>query len=157
MIQHSVLMFDGSSKPVSEIVPGDRLMGPDSSIRTVKNVQTCYGEAWQISPIRGKPFILGSDNYICLMHVGQENYRIDIHVSDLIKQSEYFKSRHNLYRSAVDFTVNHEPVINPYFLGLLLGDACLRSVPIRLSNPDNEVLDYVAKIAETMGLSANVA
>ena len=37
------------------------------------------------------------------------------------------------------------------------GDACLRSVPIRLSNPDNEILDYVKKIAETMGLLANVA
>ena len=91
------------------------------------------------------------------MHVGQENYRIDLQVSDLIKQSKYFKSSRKLYRSAVDFTVNHEPVIDPYFLGLLLGGARLRSVPIGLSNPDNEILDYVKKIAETLGLSANVA
>jgi intein/homing endonuclease len=42
--------------------------------------------------------------------------------------------------------------IDPYFLGLLLGDSCLRDAPIKFTNADVEALEYVQNISTNMGL-----
>lgn len=153
-------MQDGSVKIISEVEKGDVLMGPDSESRTVKKIHLCEGLAFEIKPLKGEAFVLGGDNYVCLSKARTQDCFLDIHVSDFTKQSEHFKNNHKLYRSAIDFDLSEEqqpePPIDPYFLGLLLGDACLRSVPIKLSNPDNEIIDYVVDVTKSMDLSTNV-
>jgi hypothetical protein len=91
-----------------------------------------------------------------LLKTGQKDYCLDIHVSDFEKQSKHFKNNYKLYRSGVDFDITDEPPINPYFLGLLLGDSCLRNVPIKFTNADVEALEYVENIATNMGLSCRL-
>jgi hypothetical protein len=137
-------------------------MGPDSNPRIVASVQVCEELAFEVKPLNGKSFILGGDNYVCLStrrsgpETGQKDCFLDIHVGDFEKQSKHFKNNYKLYRSGVNFDVTTEPPIDPYFLGLLLGDSCLRNVPIKFTNADVEALEYVKDIATTIGLSCRL-
>jgi hypothetical protein len=159
---YSVLMKNGSIKIISDVEKGDILIGSDSKPRTVKSASVYERFAFEIKPLNGKSFTLGGDNYVCLStrrsgsETGQKDYCLDIHVSDFEKQSEHFKNNYKLYRSGVDFNITDEPPIDPYFLGLLLGDSCLREVPIKFTNADVEVLEYVQNIATNMGLSCRL-
>jgi hypothetical protein len=58
-----------------------------------------------------------------------------------------------LYRSGIDFAVDTEVTVDPYFLGSLLADGCLRSVPIKLSCGDIEPCQYAQKVVTNMGLA----
>jgi intein/homing endonuclease len=154
MIQnYPVLMFDGSSKSISDIEKGDVLMGPDSVPRVVKDIEVCEGEAFLVEPLNGESFILGGENYVCLQHVGEEICNIDLHISDFEKQSKHFKDVHKLHRSGVDFAIDAEITIDPYFLGSLIADGCFRGVPIKLSCGDIEPCQYAQKVVTNMGLA----
>lgn len=52
-----LMMFDGSLKKVEDIRPGDILMGPDSTPRTVLSITNDKGPLYQITPIKGDPWI----------------------------------------------------------------------------------------------------
>lgn len=153
---YSVIMKDGSIKIISEVEKGDVLMGPDSKPRTVKRLHICEGLVFAIKPLKGKSFLLGADNYLCLSKVGKSNNLLDIHLDDFEKQSEHFRNNYKLYRSGIDFDTEETPIIDSYFLGILLGDACLRSVPIKICNPEPEIIDYVIEVTESMDLSTNI-
>ena len=154
---YSVIMKNGSIKIISNVEKGDILMGQDGTSRIVKNAKICDGLAYIVKPIKGSPFVLGADNYLCLLKVGANGCFLDIHVCDFEKQSEHFKKNYKLYRTTgIDFKNRKNPVIDPYFLGLLLGDACLRKLPIKLTNPEQDIIDYVVEITKSMDLSTNV-
>jgi hypothetical protein len=156
MQNYSVLIFDGSTKNIANVKKSDVLMGPDSKPRTVKSLAVCEELAFEVKPLNGKNFVLGGDNYVCLSKTGQKDCFLDIHISDFEKQSEHFKNNYKLYRSGVDFDIADEPLIDPYFIGLLLGDSCLREVPIKFTNADFEALEYVKNIATNIGLSCKL-
>ena len=128
-------------------------MGPDSTSRVIKNVEICESEAFLVEPLNGESFILGGENYVCLQHVGEEICNIDLYVSDFEKQSKHFKDVHKLHRSGVDFAIDTEITIDPYFLGSLLADGCFRGVPIKLSCGDIEPCQHAQKIVTSMGLA----
>ena len=154
MNNYSVLMFDGSIKSIAEVRQGDILMGPDSGQRIVKNIETYEDEAWEIRPCKGEDFILGGENYLCLQKVGNSKCCIDLHVNDFANQSKHFQNNYKLYRSAAKFSLNTKPTIDSHLLGILIGDACFRSTPIKLTNADDEVLKYVTKTVENLGLTS---
>lgn len=149
-------MKNGSIKIVSDVEKGDILMGPDSMPRIVKKASMCEGLAFEVKPVKVKSFILGEDNYICLSKVGTVNNLLDIHVSNFEKQSEHFKNNYKLYKSGVDFETIKDPIIDLYYLGSLLADGCLRSVPIKLSSGDIEPCQYAEKIIDALGLTSRL-
>lgn len=58
-----VLMYDGSIKPVENIVNGDLVMGPDSLPRRVNDVVKGYGKLKKIVPVKGDSWVC-NDNHI---------------------------------------------------------------------------------------------
>ena len=48
-----ILMHDGSTKSVKDVVPGDLLMGPDSKPRRVLQLARGHERMWQVTPKRG--------------------------------------------------------------------------------------------------------
>ena len=48
-----ILMHDGSTKSVEDVVPGDLLMGPDSKPRRVLQLARGHERMWQVTPKRG--------------------------------------------------------------------------------------------------------
>jgi len=148
-----VLMYDGSIKKVEEISIGDRIMGPDSSARTVLSLGSGRDEMYRISPIKGESFTVNGPHILALhLHKSHrsKSKKVEISVTDYLKQSKTFKSRAVLYRTGVDFPEKQVP-LNPYFLGLWLGDGDNDSPTI--TNQDSEIIDWIKKFAESSGAS----
>ena len=50
-----LLMADGTTKAVEEIVLGDRLLGADGKPRTVLHQTNGFGSLYRIVPVKGQP------------------------------------------------------------------------------------------------------
>ena len=69
---------------------------------------------------------------------------LNIEVSEYVKKSNKFKSNYKGYKVSVAF--NDKPLeIEPYFLGLWLGDG--RSSDVRIATQDDEVVAYLQEYA----------
>jgi replicative DNA helicase len=74
---------------------------------------------------------------------------LDIPLADYIQRSGKFQSNYKGYKVAVEFAEQPLP-IEPYFLGLWLGDG--NSGDVRISSQDPEVAAYLAEYAQRLGL-----
>ena len=87
-------MYDGTTKNVEDITPGDVLMGDDSQPRNV--LSTCSGidDLYEIDQLNGDPYIVNSCHVLSLMRTpdGKSpnlNYaKIDIGLQDYLKSSK---------------------------------------------------------------------
>src|SRR5579885_560565 len=122
-----ILMYDGSVKLVEDIVIGDRLMGPDSTPRTVMELHHGIGEMARIRPKRGYWFDVTMVHVLTLVRTNDEPGRdgeiTDISVRDYLAESKTFRHIHKLFHVGVEFPAHGIPLpIDHYLLGLILGD-----------------------------------
>lgn len=144
-----VLMFDGSVKPVEEIVEGDLLMGPDSLPRRVSSVTSGVGKLYRITPIKGDSWICNGAHVLSLRRTGTDRI-VNISLIEYLYQSKTFKHTHKLWRTGVEFPIR--PVkIDPYFLGLWLGDGRRSSLTICTMDPE-----VVSAIEDVVSLYPNL-
>lgn len=123
-----ILMYDGSLKRVEDIVVGDKVMGPDSTPRTVIELHRGFGRLVRIVPIKGEPFVVNEDHLLALYRTNKyasgtwgKEKRIVLSVAEYEKTTRWFKHLHKLYRVPVEFEEKDLP-IDPYLLGVFLGD-----------------------------------
>ena len=152
-----VLMFDGTWKTVENIKVGDEVMGPDSSKRTVKLLHQGIDKMYKISPIRGESFIVNKDHILSLVktneHKNEPTKYLNISVKDYLELSKNKKHLYKLYRpNIIEFRSKDNLPIDPYFLGILLGDGSLNH-QIGVTNIDPEITSYIYDIANAMNLS----
>jgi len=150
-----ILMFDGTIRRVEDIAVGDMLMGPDSKPREV--LRLCRGtqRMVRISPIAGNPFVVNIDHVLSLvctnggrLKVLQDGEVIDISVRDYLRLSKSRKHLLKLFRTGVTFANkfnlkigDYGPQgIDPYFLGILLGDGSIKYNSIGVTTMDKEIL-----------------
>lgn len=151
-----ILMFDGSVKKVENVIVGDQIMGPDSRPRCV--LELCRGtdRLVKITPTKGAPFVVNQDHILSLKRTkrraGDKKAGLieDIKFSDWEKLPPYGKHIRKLFRVGVEFSKQELP-IDPYFMGLLLGDGCFHS-SIGITSVDKEIVDYCEIQAEKLGL-----
>lgn len=154
---HPILMFDGSVKPVEDVREGDVLMGDDSSPRTVLRLHRGEDEMFKVIPKKGKPFIVNGEHVLsleCTREKGTVKYRsqkkggeIDnISVRGYLGKSKSWKHLRKLRRVPVDFNGNIKLPVDPYILGLLLGDGCLTGC-ISYTTADIELADIFRRYA----------
>lgn len=93
-----VRMWDGSAKRADEIVIGDRLMGDDSTVRTVTS--TCAGHApmVRVTPKVGKPFVCTENHLVTCVRGFDLSAVVDIDASALVVMTGDELQRHNLIR-----------------------------------------------------------
>lgn len=149
-----VLMFDGSIKPVENIAVGDLLMGPDSKPRKVLSLATGRDQMYRIVPKNGgDPFIVNEPHILSLQVSGTRNHRlgktVNISVKDYLNETNEFKHIAKGYRSAVDFESKDVP-LDPYFIGLWLGDGTSRSAEI--TTVDQIIIDYLKEFSQSFGI-----
>jgi replicative DNA helicase len=144
-----VLMFDGSLKKVEEVKVGDQLMGDDSTPRNVLSLAQGQEEMYWIRQNKGLDYRVNKSHILSLKRSRNEGkYKhgdsLNIEVSEYIEKSDKFKSNYKGYKVAVEF---EEKVldIEPYFLGLWLGDG--RSSDVRIATEDDEVVSYLQEYA----------
>ncbi len=61
-----IMMADGSWKMVQDIVPGEQLMGDDSTPRNVLELFRGHSSMYRINTIKGESFIVNGDHILCL-------------------------------------------------------------------------------------------
>lgn len=166
-----ILMHDGSVKAVEAIQKGDLLMGPDSKPRRVVSLTQGEDRLFEVKPTKGEPFVCNGDHILTLKtsglrvkSYGSGKTRKDISetgtlremtVFDFLKLSGRKKEAHKLYRAdPVEFPPQEDLRIDPYYLGIWLGDGTARNTAI--TTPDQEVIDSVYDTAAKHGLRVRI-
>ncbi len=150
-----VLMYDGTLKKVEDIVVGDRLMGDDSTPRRVLSLARGREKMYWVRQNKGIDYRVNESHILSLKRSRNEGPHhhgeiLDIELREYLQQSEKFKTNYKGYKVAVEFTEKPLP-IEPYFLGLWLGDGTQTNVGI--STQDEEVVAYLHDYASRLGLS----
>lgn len=87
-----VIMYDGATKKVEDIVSGDRLLGPDGQPRLVDGVVAGWSRLYKIHQSRGMSYVVNDSHIISLW---KENRIINMEIEDFLaipvsEQNSYF-------------------------------------------------------------------
>ena len=157
-----VLMYDRSVRKIKDIHIGDKVLGPDGTPRTVldecEGVDKMYrihsgtGCDDQIVNSRHKIYYTEYNHfkktYTDKLATPLELMKEDLHKS-YIKQNRYLKRVH-----PTDNNVSSNLLLDPYYLGLWLGDGFTNSPAI--INEDIEVIKWLSEYAESNGMTTTI-
>jgi superfamily II DNA or RNA helicase len=159
-----ILMFSGRTKMVEDVVVGDLLMGPDSTPRRVLKLVRNKGQMYKIVPVKGAPFVVNEDHILTLVKTAKNpkgcpcergGQVIDVSVKDWLAWPKSRKHLFKLFRVPVHFEQKRQPhsisKIDPYFLGVLLGDGSLHGSPT-VTTTDTEIVTEVYRQADRYNL-----
>uniref|UniRef100_A0A6C0HEJ3 DOD-type homing endonuclease domain-containing protein n=1 Tax=viral metagenome TaxID=1070528 RepID=A0A6C0HEJ3_9ZZZZ len=149
-----VLMYDGSIKNVEDVKIGDVLMGDDNTERNVLELYHDFEEMFDIIPNKGETYTVNRKHDLVLVCTGYNNIKkgeqVIISVDEYLKKSDTWKRRFKLIRSSGIEWTNKEVSIDPYLLGLWLGDGT--SATSEITNIDEEVLEFCKNYANINNL-----
>lgn len=149
-----IMMHNGESRAVEDICRGDVLMGPGGAPRKVLSTSTGHGDLFLITPVKGTSWGCNADHVLTLVHT-ESGETVDIPLNEYLSKSNYWRHCHKLFRSAVDFPEQSLPV-DPYFMGVVLGDGCLMNGQFSVCKPDPEIQAVCEEQAEKFGLSLRI-
>lgn len=156
-----VRMYDGTVKAIQDIKDGEYVMGNDSLPRLVYGATSGEEEMFEIIPKKGDSFTVNKSHIIYAQCTtskikyirgvgkiadGTKTNPIKFTVEEYLQFSESKKKRLQIERTGWNYD---EKVINidPYFLGIWLGDGSSRNCEI--TNEDNEIIEYLKEYAES--------
>lgn len=159
-----VLMADGTIKTAKEIQLGDALMGPDSKPRYVR--RTCEGvdEMYKVWQTNGDAYSVNSKHLLVLRR-GVDGCRLEswgrrfpttsdacyMTAPELASRSGRFRACFVGYKAG-EVTLPERAVdLNPYFLGLWLGDGDKDAT--RITTADPEIEAFCTSYAMSLGLA----
>jgi superfamily II DNA or RNA helicase len=158
-----ILMYDGSIKKVQDIKVNDYLMGWDNEKRKVVSLATGTEQMYEIRQNKKDSYIVNESHILSLKCTNISNTRIkyikdingnkytngdicNITVKDYIKCSPSFKHVMKGFSSDLIEFQPKNVEIDPYFIGLWLGDGTSRSLSI--TTPDDEIVKYIYEYAK---------
>lgn len=161
---YRVVMYDGSLKNVEDVGIGDKLLGVDSTPRTVLQLHHGEDDMFKITPIKGDSFIVNAGHILSLYRTCQghkypcEQDGFDsIPVSDYIGKSKSYKHLRKLYRPKILHFDKPHTVCAPYLLGLYLGDGSTAgNGGFGITTQRKEVADFLFQFADQNGLRVRV-
>ena len=154
-----VLMYDGSLKQVEFINNGDKLMGVDSKPREVTGTTKGFDRMFLVKQNKGISYRVNSKHILSLKRSRNENkYKngdiLNIGLDEYIGKSKKFKTNYKGYKTSVNFK-KKKYSIDPYFLGMWLGDGTKRNSGI--TTGDKEVIDYLYNYAKELNLQVTIS
>ena len=159
MIYHKpedyIITYPNSIMQVADLKVGMRLFGPDSKPRKILSINKYDGSIYKINSLRKHELYLKEDNNLFLKRThrnkNDENKISIISYLDWKISSKTFKQIHKLY-SVQNIVYNEYPVtIEPYFLGVLLGDGSIIN-NIGVTTEDPEIVAEINRQAEIYSL-----
>lgn len=146
-----VLMYDGTIKKVEDIKIGELLMGPDSKPREVTQLYSGKDRIYKVELGSGNPVFYNSKHTLVYYDRGN---KVEMNIEEYIsKYKNYNNFNHNFYmkRKKVEFhdNINKTLPIDPYFLGLWLGDGTKSELKVTSINED--IKNFMYSYAKELG------
>ena len=151
-----VMLFTGEVVPANAVFIGEQLMGPDSLPRTVIATSMGLDEMYEVTPTKGMVYRVNKEHILSLKTTQSRTTRkvsestkgsiVNIKVADYLSKSNYFKWCAKGYRVGVNFQKQPNPPVDPYYVGLWLGDGTTRT-PTEITSMDSEIVDYLRSLA----------
>jgi hypothetical protein len=158
-----VLMADGTRKRVEDVCVGDSLIGVDGP-RRVLELHRGRQPMVRITPKKGDPFTVNLGHILTVMWSVSDGSRrdgelIDISAGEWMLSSQNFRRHTVLYRPRVDefavaYSADDYP-IDPYDLGVLVGDGTLKRSP-GITTPDDAIKCVAYDLAKEFGLGVRI-
>lgn len=150
-----VLTYNGNLCNVEDVQVGDLLMGDDSTPRTVLSLARGRENMYWVHQNHGISYRVNESHILSLKRSRNEGIHsqgdvLNIEVRDYLAKSDKFKSNYKGYKVAIEFH-EKELMVDPYFLGVWLGDG--DSSGVRITNEDSEIIAYLNDYAEELGMS----
>jgi superfamily II DNA or RNA helicase len=153
-----VLTFDGRIVRAENVEVGDLLMGPDSKPRRVLSTCRGHGPLYRITPIKGTSWICNNAHVLTLVETVSGSV-VDISVDEYLQETKWFRHTHKQFSPdrGVDFAPSDPLPVDPYFVGVWIGDGtkgCGAKGLLRvdITKMDSEILDLAKKTARKWGL-----
>lgn len=147
-LESLVLMRDGSWKAMGSIRIGDCIASPDGSESIVTGVfPQGAKEIYRVTFSDGRQVECCNEHLWNVRHrKWQEGYRVltTQQIVSLIQKPSY-QQRLSIPVASGSFGAKIDLPIDPWLLGVLLGDGSLDNTP-RLSNPDKDIQDRVSRV-----------
>lgn len=159
-----ILMADGQVRAVEDVAVGDCVAGPDGQARIVHALARGTDDLVEIRPVKGEPWVVNIDHVLTLEQTRERNgargiypstqggHLVDVTVREWLRWSRYKKHLYKLVRASYDWPAKATP-IDPYVLGVLLGDGSLfNSNMLAFTSIDDEVIASMRAFAASAGL-----
>lgn len=145
-----ILMFDGTVKKVQDVKVSDCVMRPNGFPAQVLSLGRGREEMFEVRSREKNHESFTVNKSHILSVINRKGKVHNISVSDYLKLPTWKRNdEYRGYRVAVDYPEKFIPV-DPYFLGLWVGDGSSRDS--RITNVDGEVIRYLYQYAEEIGL-----
>ena len=153
-----IVMYDGTLKNVEDVKVGDQLMGDDSTPRNVLSLAKGREKMFWVRQNKGIDYRVNESHILSLKRSRNEGKHthgdiLNIEVKEYNKKSKRFHSNYKGYKVGIDFK-QQKLEIDPYFLGLWLGDGASSNVSI--ASIDSEIIEYLSEYAEKLNLQLSV-
>lgn len=156
LADQKVLMADGSAKMAGDLEIGDRLMGMEGSRgkpTTVTGLESAQKQSFEIEFADGSKVRCSQDHRFPVW-----NYKLrrvqTWPLNQILRSDGKAKAKYKFIKPRnVEFGREELP-IDPYFLGLLLGDGCIVKV-VEFSTASEELLEAITGFAADWGLKTN--
>lgn len=171
-----VWMADGTMRAVEDVRVGDLVMGPDSTARLVLSTTRGHGPMYVVRQTSGMDYVVNGDHLLSLKksESAKRERRIMpsgnprsprgrypdwpdvVHVTaaQFAAQSQRWRENFRGYRAGVLRFPEQSVKIDPYLLGVWLGDGTGREM--RITSADREVIESCAMVAAAHGGSISV-
>lgn len=149
-----IVMADGSLRKVEFLRAGDYVLGIDSKPRRILEVHSGHGPLFRIDQTKGISYTVNGEHILALKYGPTAEFKdkykslgdyTTIAVKDFVKQSKIFKYVFRGYKVLADLP-HKDVAIDPYFLGLWLGDGDSHRAGI--TTMDEEIVDYLYQFAK---------
>lgn len=147
-----VLHYAGHVTRADQVCVGDDLMGPDSKPRRVKSVTHGVGPRYRITPKKGDAWECNDVHVLTLKHT-QTGEIVDIPLNEYLNKSKTFRHLHKQFGVGVDFPEPEQLPVDPYFIGLWMGDGRKSLAQVEVTKDDPEIVAYLDAMAEGYDLA----
>lgn len=138
-----ILMYDGTFKNVEDVIVGDVVMGDDSSPRNVIELCRNNDTMFDIIPNKGEKYTVNKNHKLVLKSSGTAKYKkgqiLEFSVDEFLKLNKTTQNRLKIFKNPIQFK-EKDIILNPYFLGIWLGDGTSSSPEI--TTADEEILNF---------------
>jgi replicative DNA helicase len=146
-----VWMADATRKNIEDIKPGHYVLGVNDDIHRVREVHSGTAEMFRVDQSRGMSYVVNGEHELVLRcGRGTDNKRfqdgdvVTVSVREFAELTENVKKHVYGFRSSVTSFMCDEPlVVDPYLLGVWLGDGTSDSAQLTINNDDEELLAYL--------------